>query len=361
MPKHAVFNQSRLTSLTAALLCVKTVFAFPRYLFETSGNAAWLEAIYIFAAAYAMLELSMLFYRFTGNKNILSLSESIGGMPLKITVALLVVLCFSVSLSAQVRIFAESVKLILLPKSRIEYIFLLFAAAVAVGSMHGLDAVATVNGIFFPFCAAFLLILCISLLKYCNPNNLFPIFGKGADRLFVGGLSDLSCFSDILALNLLLPHTADIAVVRKSGRRAMLAAGGAITLICLVYGMLYPYPYTAEFFLTAYQMSRMVRVGEYFHRFEAMFEFVWAITHLLYSSIYLCLIAETLGDVFKLRGSNAAIPCITAIICFAAAEPASVAALLDISKKINVYLLPAAYFLPVIIPCAYIVLRRNKS
>lgn len=354
------FNQKQLTLLITNLLCAKMVFAFPRYLFETSGNAAWLQAIYMSLIALILVGLSVATYRFTGRKSIIQLSESVGGMPLKIIISLLTALCFSASLCTETRVFTESVKLILLPKTKVEYVMLLFALTVVIGAFAGLNSLGTVNAIFFPFCLIFLGILGISLIQYCRISALMPLWGTGKTRIFADGLSDMSCFSDILALNILLPHCRNIETAKKSARRSILIAGAAITLICLIYGMIYPYPFTSEFLLTVYQLSRMVRAGEYFQRFEALFEFIWTITHLLYSSIYLYLIADVLGDGFKIKDKSAAIPCIAAIICFAASEPNSVAELLEGSKQISQYLAPAAYFLPIIIPLIYAVKRRLR-
>lgn len=354
-------NQKQLTLAAANLLAVKMIFAFPRCLFGTSGNAAWIQAIYMTAIAFGLLEASLAMYRFTGKKSIIQLSESIGGMPLKIVVSLIVAAIFTASLSTEARVFAESVKLVLLPKSKIEYVMLLFGLTIAIGSLCGFFALSTVNAIFFPFCLFFLGLMSAALIQNCNINNIFPIFGTGIKRIFVNGLSDLSCFADILALNILVPYCSDIEMVRKSGRRAIAIGGCVITLLCLVYGLIYPYPYTSEFLLTTYQLSRMVRAGEYFQRFEALFEFIWAITQLLYSSMYVYLICDVLGSTFKLRDAKATIPCIAAIVCFTASMPQSVAELLETSRKINRYIFPAAYLLPIVIPIIYIMVRRWRG
>lgn len=360
MSEKIELNRKQLTLVLANLLTVKMIFAFPRYIFSTSGNAAWIQAIYMTLIAFALLEITLFLYRFTGNKNILQMAENIGGAPLKIIVSLITAVLLAANVGTEIRIFAESVKIILLPMTEIEYIMLLFAVTVAIGSYSGFRSVSTINAIFFPFCLFFLGFMSVVLVKNYNINNLFPIFGKGVEKIFINGLSDLSCFSDIIALNLLLPYCRDLDMVKKSGRSALAVSGAVITLLCLVYGAIYPYPYTSEFFLTTYQLSRMVRAGEYFQRFEALFEFVWAITQLLYSSMYICIICSVLGSAFKLKYKNDLIPCTITIITFLSYEPGSVAALLDSAERINGYLFPAAYILPISIPLLYIVLRRAK-
>jgi len=58
MKEKIRLNQKQLTMLMANLLIVKIIFAFPRNLFKTSGNAAWIEAIYLTAIAAILLEVT---------------------------------------------------------------------------------------------------------------------------------------------------------------------------------------------------------------------------------------------------------------------------------------------------------------
>ncbi len=278
-------NSRQLTLLISNLLIAKMMFAFPRFLFKTSGNAAWIQAIYVSLLAYILFSASIWFYRYTGNKSILQLAESTGKIPLKIIVALLVTVIITANVATEMRTFTESVKIVLLPKTKTELIMIFFAVTVIIGAYCGFGTLSVINALFFPFCLFFILVMVIVLFPTYNVNNIFPLFGTGAKDIFIKGLRDTSCFTDLLALNLILPHCKDIEMVKKSGRNAILISGTTLVLLCLSYGLTYPYPYSAEFLLVPYQLSRMVRAGEYFQRFEALFEFVWTITQLLYSSI----------------------------------------------------------------------------
>ncbi len=354
-------NQKQLTLVLVNLLIVKMIFSFPRLLFKTSGNAAWLQGIYITLLAYILLEASLVFLRRTKNRSILQLSELIGRQPLKIIVCIIIVAIFSINVSSGMRTFAESVKLILLPDTKIEYIMLFFAAVIAFGSYCGFGALSVINAIFMPFCLFFLAILSISLIQNYNINNILPIFGKGTNEIFLSGLKELYCFSDLLALNLLLPYCSDIGEIKKGARRGVLIAGTVIVLLCLAYGMIFPYPYSTEFMLPTYQLTRLVRAGEYFQRFEALFEFIWSIAQLLYSSIYIYLICRTISDTFKLRYSKALIPCVTAILAILSSEPSSITELSDFSGRMMQFYAPFAFLLPIIIPAIYLIRRKRNA
>ncbi len=357
--KNEVIREKEMTLLVANLLSVKAIFAFPRTLFQTSANAAWIEVIYMSLLAWTMLEISFLTYKGSGKKSIIDISDKIGGKPLKITVSLLIAAALSVNFLIEIRMFSESVKLILLPRTEIEYIMILLAATICIGQRRGLSAIATVNAIFFPICLVFLGFIVAFLGKMYSINNLFPIFGNGTRSILTGGFKNISCFGDIIAVNLLLPHTKDISVPKKSGRKALLIASLTMFFICLSYALCYPYPLSKEYLLPVYQLSKMIRAGEYFQRFEAFFEFVWEISQLLYSSIYVFLICETISKAFGLKDRNAVSYGVIAVITFVAAEPVSVEKVLKLSHIADILTAPIVYLLPILIPILYIIKTRK--
>lgn len=360
MNQKVKLNQNQLTFIISNLLIVKMIFAFPRSLFKTSGNSAWIQALYLVVIAYALLEITFMTYSKAGKLSIIQLAESIGKRPLKMLVSIIVTVIIGAFLCTEVRTFAESVKIILLPSTKIEYIMLVFAITAGFGAYYGLESLAIINAIFFPFCLFFLGVLVIWLVPNFEINNIMPIFGLGTKSIFVDGLENLSCFSDLLALNLLLPYCDNVEMVKKSGRNALLISGTVLVAISLAYGMCYPYPHSSDFLLTAYQLSRMVRAGEYFQRFEALFELVWTVTHILYSAIYIYIICTVLKDGFKLKYTKPIIPCVVTIVAMISFEPSSVMDLLSVSRIVKQIVFPFSYILPIIIPLLYMYKRRKK-
>lgn len=361
MTKNENITEREMTLLIANLLSVKAIFAFPREIFATSANAAWIEVIYMSLFAWAMLELSLWTYKYSGKKSIIDLAEKVGKKPFKIAVALLVTAVLTVNFTTEVRMFSESVKIILLPKTDIEYIMILLAVTICLGQKSGLSAASTVNAIFFPICLVFLGFIVIFLGKTYNINNLFPVLGNGAENILKGGLKNISCFSDILAVNLLIPHLRDISIPKKSGRKALLIASTTMVFICLSYALCYPYPWSKEYLLPVYQLSTRIRAGEYFQRFEAFFEFVWEISQLLYSTIYIFLISETLSKAFNLSDRTAICYGVIAAVTLIALEPSSVVSVLEISKLADMATANLAYLLPIVIPVLYITKRRKGT
>ena len=62
MNENIKLNKNSLATILTNLFVVKMIFAFPREMFKISGNAAWIEAIYLVLIAFAMLEATIITY-----------------------------------------------------------------------------------------------------------------------------------------------------------------------------------------------------------------------------------------------------------------------------------------------------------
>jgi len=359
--KNVQISELELTYLISNLIIVKMIFSFTRGLFTESGNSAWTQAVFMSLIAVVFLVLSFLAYKITGKKTIVDIAEDVGGRALKYIVALLCIFVLLINFIIEIRMFFESIKIVLLPKTKLEIIMLLIAIAVIIGSRKGIFAIATVNAIFFPVCLVFLGFIGVFLIRNYNVNNLFPIFGEGIKNNIVGGTKNLYCFADILVLNLLMPHIRDIGEVKRSGLKALLISSITLILISLCYALCYPAARSKEFLLPIYQLTRMIKAGEYFQRFEAFFEFVFTITELLYITIYVYVISETVAKTFSVPDVRI-LPYTTVTISFLLAyEVQSVVDAIKVSGFLGMVIAPIAFFLPIILPLLYIPKKRKES
>ena len=112
--------------------------------------------------------------------------------------------------------------------------------------------------------------------------------------------------------------------------------------------------------MAAYQLSRMVKAGEYFQRFEAFFEFVWSLTQLLHMSIYIWVVCDIIKNSFALANSKRLIPCVTATIGWMAFCTGSIGEMLTMSKTMIRCTYPIPYLLPVIMSLLYMAVRRRN-
>lgn len=319
MKNKRILNYKEVVTLLINLMSVKLFFTFPKKLIVNSGNAAWIQILYVTAVFFLCFAITGALYKGCSGKSVIALSEEIGGKPAKFIVGTLILLVLSLNFSSILRSYPDMVKLVLLPDTPYEMIFLVYAGIVGIAAYVGIEAIAGIHALFVPVYLLIMLAFAVFLLPHAKLYNLFPIFGNGAFALFGKGITGLELFSDIIVLNLLLPDIKNAKEAKKAGVRASCACAVTAFLLTLLYGAIYPYPSSEKFIIPAYQLTRLAEIGDFFQRFEAFFEFVRSISVFLYSAFYLCMICRLFAEIFDLKYEKPLIfPTIFSIITLSA-------------------------------------------
>ena len=357
MNKLFTLNSKEITTVLINVIGVKLFFTFPKRLIINSGNAAWLQMIYVSLLMLLIFWVSIKIYQKCGNVNIIGLSERIGGKGLKAVTGLLVTFVLFVNLATTMRSFPELVKMVLLPKTPIEVILIVFAVVVGIAAFGGIDAISRIHAIFVPIVIAILAVFFLFLLVHIEIYDIFPIFGKGTYNIFVKGISFLDFFDDILILNLLLPHIQNMDTAKKAGLKAIILSGAAAVLILLLYCLVYPYPSSEKILIPVYQLTRLVGIGDFFQRFEAFFEFIWSFCIFLYSSLYVAVICNVWKECFDLKYSTPLIFPIISITTIASFAGHNMQEIAYGYEYINIIVLLISFVLPLVFAAIY----KNKT
>lgn len=301
MKKEAVLEKKELLCSLINLIVIKMFFTYPRMLVNNSANAAWIQLIYAGLVSLLIFFAVDFFYRHTEMKNIFEISEKIGGKPLKIVVGVVIICVLLARLGANMRIFPETIRTVLLPETPTELISLLFAAAVVFGAYMGIYAICRIHSLFIPLVGIVMLLFVLILIPDMRLNNIFPIAGAGTQKIFCTGVSAVDMFSDMMLIYIIMPFCKAERDTKISVKYAIIIGGAASAVILLVYCLVYPYPISREFVLPIYQLARIANIGQYFQRFDAFFEFSWSVAMLLYSSLYLYVICYCFAESFGLE------------------------------------------------------------
>lgn len=341
-----MLEKKETTALMITLISTKMLLTFPRIMIINSGNAAWLQAIYnalivvlIFAVTWALQK---------GNKNIIHLAEMSGGKTLKIIVGVVVFVVLIINFMPIIRIFPETVKVVLLQDFNVNLIIAVFLVAIGIGAYIGLESIARINYMFMPIAGIVFALFLLLLIPNYRPYNLMPLFGEGYKNIFVSGFHSISLFSDILLLNILLPHCKNSETAKKSGWKAIIISATIAVVILVSYCMIYPFPASKEFMIPVYQLARVIHISSFFSRFEAIFQFVWSILILLYSATYIYALCYVFAITFNLKHHKPLVFPITLISGTIAMIPGSLIDLIHIEKTENIIVYPVAFLLPII-------------
>jgi len=354
-------SKEHIRDIMTHLICVKLLFMYPRHLIENSGTGAWIQVFFMSLIILIIYKITTVIYQKTGLFNILEISEKTGGKALKIFISIFVLISFTLNVSATIRSYPEVVKMVLLPTTPIEIIFLAFGIAVVYAAFCGIGSLAKLHRIFLPLAAGIFLLFFIFLLPKLHTNNLFPFFGNGAKKIFINGLSSLDIFVDLLVLNILLPRCKRVSDVKNAGFFAILVSGLFATLICLLYTLAFPYPMSQNFLYPVYQMARLIKLGEFFQRMEAFFEFIWSLSILLYTAFYLKIICLVIAEAFDLKYDKPLLIPVFSIITYLSFHLGDMRELLYNNGWIGVFLIFVSFFLPFILGGIDIIFKKRGN
>ncbi len=342
-----MITRKQLTAMMINAIVVKMLITFPTALFEYCGNAAWLAVIYATAVAYGLFCVIRRVH--ITKASVIGVAEKIGGLPLKIAVGTAVFLVLSLNILSIIRTFPEIIRLVLLQKTYVEIIGTVFVLAIIFGASCGIEAIARVHEFFLPVAGVVLFAFIIMLLPDFEPKNILPFFGEGIYDILTKGSSCMYVFTDVLALNILIPYTKDLDSYKKSGSRAIIIGGACCFLILLAYGMCYVYPASANFIIPVYQLERLINLSDFFSRLEALFQFIWSISILLYTVMHITVLSKVWKETFNLRHSKPLIAPISIMLVGAAIIPKALDNMIRWERWIAAWIFIPAFLIPVII------------
>ena len=342
-----MLNRRQLTTIIINAITVKMLVTFPHNAIVLCGNAAWISAIYCTLIAAGLFWLISITYN--SNKSVIQIAENIGGRWLQIAVGLVVFVVLAANFFPLISIFSEIIRLALLQQTLFEIIALLLIIAIILGAYCGIEAIGRVHGLFIPIIGTVFVIFILLLIPSFHFDNILPIMGNGIYNLFVGNISFLSLFADLLMLNILIPYTKNIGEFKKAGIKGVFIGGACAIVIFAAYGLSYAYPASEKFLIPIYQLEKLIRLSNFFSRLEAIFQFVWSISILLYGSLYAAVLAEVWRSSFGLKKSKPLILPIATILIGAALRPGSFSGIITWEEIINKWIYIPAFLIPIII------------
>lgn len=360
MKNHFIIGKKELTSSFVNLIIAKMFFTYPRMLVLNSGSAAWIEMLYVAFISFGLFLIINKLNKDTEMNNIFDISEQIGGNFLRTIMGLLIFFVLIVNLAMNIRIFSESIRTVLLPNTPTSMVMLLFIIAIGTGAYTGIYSICRINSLFMPIAAIVMIAFFIMLIPDINLSNIFPLAGLGTYNIFIKGLESLSLFSDIMIIYILLPFCKNRRDIKYSISYSYLIGGLSSVAIILVYTLVYPYPISSEFIIPVYQLARIVNIGHYFQRFEAMFEFTWSISMMLYSSFYLFVVCYTFTETFKIKYYKEVIIPVVLLAASLGFIPTNFVNFLSDGHEITTVIFPVFYIVPAVIGLLHLIKHRER-
>lgn len=266
------------------------ILGTPRTLIAETGTGTILNMIYVFILALLLVFIiTKLFCNFNG-KDIIDISEFLGGKVLKVIVGIVFIIYFLVILSTTVRVIVQDLEIIYFQNISIYVLTLAILASIVFVYKYGSSAVVKCNSIIAPIVGIAILIIAFSNVQDFSLDRIFPILGFGAKETFITGASNIFAYSGLAILYFIMPMLKDSKIFKKVSIVSTILVG--ILIVGSVSSLVLSFPFIENIneISSLYVESRDISYWQVFQRIDGLFVFSWILALLSYISVVLFII-----------------------------------------------------------------------
>ncbi|MGN1301502.1 MAG: GerAB/ArcD/ProY family transporter [Clostridia bacterium] len=280
------------------------VLNIPNIIILSTGSGTSINIIFVSILAVIFTYIiCKLFKPFLG-KDILDISEYVGGKTLKTIVGILFMLFFVVIASLSVKFFANFIKSIYFNSSPIVFILLFFLIPALFINKFGIKAISGVNLIFAPILILSLAFLLVSSYNNFTIERIFPLFGNSFLSTFVLGSTNIFAFSGLAYLYFMPSLLKDAKDFKKVSMVSII-----LSAICLVFSIIslmmsFPAVATTDETISLYLLTRMIKFGNFIERLDAIFIFLWIVSLISFLSLTFFYILRIFKRITKIEDSK---------------------------------------------------------
>ena len=266
------------------------ILGTPRTLIAETGTGTILNMIYVFILALLLVFIiTKLFSNFNG-KDIIDISEFLGGKVLKVIVGIVFIIYFLVILSTTVRVIVQDLEIIYFQNISVYVLTLAILASIVFVYKYGSSAVVKCNSIIAPIVGIAILIIAFSNVQDFSLDRIFPILGFGAKETFITGASNIFAYSGLAILYFIMPMLKDSKIFKKVSIVSTILVG--ILIVGSVSSLVLSFPFIENIneISSLYVESRDISYWQVFQRIDGLFVFSWILALLSYISVVLFII-----------------------------------------------------------------------
>jgi len=302
MHENIKISVRQLTFLAVFITVGDSIIVLPAIPAMYAHRDAWISAILGMAIGLATVLLYIKVGKIYPKLNFLELNRTIFGKFLG-TIMIVIFLAYALlNICTVLRGVGDFSVSQIMPDTPVEAIFVLLILLVIMGVRLGLETIARVSEIFFPWFILLFGVLVFSLLPNINIHNIQPVFDNGFKPVIQGAITCATFpFLELLILISVFPHVND---QEKIGKGIFIGAiiGGVILVITIALTILVMGAGSSSTLLyPGYDLAKRISIGDFFKRIEAVLALLWVITIFFKMSMFLYVFAQGLSQLLKLK------------------------------------------------------------
>lgn len=276
----------------------------PNMIILDTKTGSTLNIIYVSILAVAFTYIICKLFKPFYGKDILDVSEYVGGRVLKIILGVLFILFFIFLSSINLRYFANSLKVIYFNTSPLVYILLFFLIPALFINKYGLRAISGVNLIFLPVILASFIFLIISSYNNFTMLRIFPILGEGFNKTFLTGATNIFSFTGLAYIYFLPALLKDSKDFKKVSITSVVISAICLILSIVSLIMAFPAITKTDETLSVYLLTRLIEIGDFLERLDALFIFIWIIAHISFLGLTFFYILKIFQKITRIEDSR---------------------------------------------------------
>lgn len=299
MNESKIGHREALT-LLIALMSAKVFLSTPRNMALLGDSAGWI--IVLIAGILSLIGfyfIISLIQKYPG-KNLFQITEVITGKFFSKLINLFFFLFFLISTALFIRQFAESFIITILPQTPISVITIIFLILLMYGTLLGIETLTRVAWFFGPY----LLLALMSTLVFStnfDPQRLLPILGQGMLPIIKHSFNHVNIFSEILFLGIIAPLIRKKEKIFGIGFLSILISITIHTLVTAIVIGTFNYTSSASLIFPVFQLTRLITLGEFIQRVEAIFVFLWFFTAAIQTGALFYGTVVSYSQIFKIK------------------------------------------------------------
>lgn len=276
----------------------------PNMIILDTKTGSTLNIIYVSILAVIFTYIICKLFKPFFGKDILDVSEYVGGKILKFILGFLFILFFIFLSTINLRYFANSLKVIYFNTSPLVYILLFFLIPTLFINKYGLRAISGVNLIFLPVILASFIFLIISSYNNFTMVRIFPILGKGFRETFLTGATNIFSFTGLAYIYFLPALLKDSKDLKKVSIISVVISAICLILSIVSLIMAFPAITKTDETLSVYLLTRLIEVGDFLERLDALFIFIWIIAHISFLGLTFFYILKIFQKITRIEDSR---------------------------------------------------------
>lgn len=326
------------------LTFTRIFLTLPARTISIQANLAWLSAILSgIASAVMLLLLSRAFRGHSGD--LLQVTETYLGRAAKWIVGLFYAAMFFTDATLLMRQFAENTLITALQRTEFTAILLAYGLTIAIILYVGIEPICRAAYLIMPAGIFGLLLVLLMLIPFYEMESLYPWQGRGLSTLvtqaaLAGGINVACLAPAILAPSFHNRKTwTDGSMLGLS--ISVIVKAMALLGFVLVFGA----SVGQERILPFYEMARLVHLGRFFQRVEALFIVLWVVCGILCIAMNLYIGLYLYTRLFQLETMRPLIPASVILMAALSSIPTDVTAVVQLESKIVLVFLNAGLYI----------------